>query len=117
VTRLGGILDLSEQAYAGCMIDEGAIRYRWETVGCKLDERGRTMDALVPPFGRGMISEGAVILFDDWNCNRANPAFGERRAWREYPGGFGSADDPQKARTVGGSFVTFLQNCLAIKNR
>jgi hypothetical protein len=27
------------------MIDEDAIRYRWETVGCKLDERGRRMFA------------------------------------------------------------------------
>jgi hypothetical protein len=31
--------------YAGGMIDEGAIRYRWETVGGKLDERGRRMFA------------------------------------------------------------------------
>jgi O-methyltransferase len=42
-----------------------------------------TMDALTTLFDKGMISEGAVILFDDWNCNRANPAFGERRAWAE----------------------------------
>ena len=27
------------------MIDEDAIRYRWETVGCKLDERGRRLFA------------------------------------------------------------------------
>jgi hypothetical protein len=27
------------------MIDEDAIRYRWETVGCHLDERGRRMFA------------------------------------------------------------------------
>src|SRR3990172_874681 len=27
------------------MIDEGAIRQRWEAVGCKLDERGRRMFA------------------------------------------------------------------------
>ncbi len=31
--------------YAGPMIDEDAIRYRWETVGSKLDERGRRMFA------------------------------------------------------------------------
>jgi hypothetical protein len=31
--------------YAGRMIDEGAIRYRWETVGSRLDERGRRMFA------------------------------------------------------------------------
>ena len=27
------------------MIDKDAIRYRWETVGCRLDERGRRMFA------------------------------------------------------------------------
>ncbi len=27
------------------MIDEDAIRYRWETVGCTLDERGRLLFA------------------------------------------------------------------------
>ena len=27
------------------MVDEDAIRYRWETVGCKLDERGRRLFA------------------------------------------------------------------------
>ena len=34
-----------EQMYAGPMIDEDAIRYRWETVGSKLDEQGRRMFA------------------------------------------------------------------------
>jgi O-methyltransferase len=42
-----------------------------------------TMDALVPCFERGMVSEGAMIHFDDWNCTRASPDFGERRAWAE----------------------------------
>ena len=31
--------------YVDCMIDEDGIRYRWETVGCKLDERGRRLFA------------------------------------------------------------------------
>jgi O-methyltransferase len=41
------------------------------------------MDALQPLFARGMISTGAVLLFDDWNANRALPTTGERRAWKE----------------------------------
>jgi hypothetical protein len=28
--------------------------------------------------------DGTVLMFDDWNCNRANPAFGQRRALREF---------------------------------
>ena len=45
MTQHVGIPDLVEQAYVGCMIDEGAIRYRWDTVGSKLDERGRRLFA------------------------------------------------------------------------
>lgn len=30
------------------------------------------------------LQDGTVIMFDDWNCNRANPAFGQRRAFREF---------------------------------
>src|SRR5690242_13938297 len=42
------------------MIDEGAIRYRWDTVGSKLDERGRRLFAAaeVRTAGRG----GLVIV-------------------------------------------------------
>ena len=40
--------------HIGCMIDEDAIRFRWETVGCKLDERGRVFAAAeVKSAGRG----------------------------------------------------------------
>jgi hypothetical protein len=45
MTWLAGIPDFYEQAYARCMIDEDAIRYRWDTVGGKLDERGRRLFA------------------------------------------------------------------------
>lgn len=30
------------------------------------------------------LQDGTIIMFDDWNCNRANPAFGQRRAFREF---------------------------------
>ncbi|WP_315704406.1 MULTISPECIES: TylF/MycF/NovP-related O-methyltransferase [unclassified Bradyrhizobium] len=42
-----------------------------------------TMDALVPCFERGFVSKGAVICFDDWNCNEADPEAGERKAWAD----------------------------------
>jgi O-methyltransferase len=31
-----------------------------------------------------ILQDGTVLMFDDWNCNRANPAFGQRRALREF---------------------------------
>lgn len=33
--------------------------------------------------GRRLLPDGAVLLMDDYNCNRANPRFGMRRAMRE----------------------------------
>ena len=41
------------------------------------------IDALTPCFDRGFVSRGAVLCFDDWNCNQADPSYGERRAWAE----------------------------------
>lgn len=31
-----------------------------------------------------VFQDGCVLMFDDWNLNRANPDFGERRAFREF---------------------------------
>jgi O-methyltransferase len=42
-----------------------------------------TMDVLGPLLSRKMLSEGALIFFDDWDTNRASRRFGQRRAWKE----------------------------------
>ena len=34
-------------------------------------------------FENRIISEGCIIYFDDYNCNKASPDFGERKAWAE----------------------------------
>jgi Macrocin-O-methyltransferase (TylF) len=34
-------------------------------------------------FKNSTLSDGALVLFDDWNCCRASKDFGERKAWRE----------------------------------
>lgn len=41
------------------------------------------IDVLDTLFARNQVSAGALVLFDDWNCNGASPSFGERRAWSE----------------------------------
>ena len=41
------------------------------------------VDVLHHCFARQMISRGAAIHFDDWDCNQADPRFGERKAWAE----------------------------------
>lgn len=42
-----------------------------------------TWDALKPLFNIGAVSEGAIVLFDDWNGNQARPEFGQRAAWHD----------------------------------
>jgi O-methyltransferase len=42
-----------------------------------------TMDALNPLFANHCVALGAIILFDDWNCNYASRDFGQRAAWRD----------------------------------
>lgn len=41
------------------------------------------LDVLDHCFAHSMIARGAAIHFDDWDCNRADPGYGERRAWAE----------------------------------
>jgi hypothetical protein len=41
------------------------------------------IDVLDPLFKSSSVARGAVILFDDWNCNAADPCRGERLAWAE----------------------------------
>jgi O-methyltransferase len=43
-----------------------------------------TVDVLWGLFNQDALQDGCVLLFDDWNCNRANPNYGERRALREF---------------------------------
>jgi hypothetical protein len=41
------------------------------------------MDVLEHVFSQSRIPPGAIVFFDDWNCNREEPGCGERRAWSE----------------------------------
>ncbi len=64
---------------------------RYGLIHVDSDLYASAVDVLNGLFSRAMISEGAMIYFDDWNCNRASNAFGERRAWRECVDRFGVA--------------------------
>ncbi|MBI2480931.1 MAG: class I SAM-dependent methyltransferase [Planctomycetia bacterium] len=41
------------------------------------------IDVLDYCFAHRMVSRGAAIHFDDWDCNQADPRYGERKAWAE----------------------------------
>ena len=43
-----------------------------------------TVEVLRALYKQDVLQDGTVVLFDDFNCNRANPNYGERRAWREF---------------------------------
>jgi hypothetical protein len=47
------------------------------------------IDALTPCFENGYVSKGAIICFDEWNSNQADPSYGERKAWSELVEKFG----------------------------
>ena len=47
------------------------------------------IDVLENLFGRNLLSPGAILFFDDWNCNHAALEHGERRAWAEVVERFG----------------------------
>jgi len=53
-----------------------------------------------------VLQDGTLIMFDDWNCNRGNPAFGQRRALREFL-------DRHKGRYDVSPFMTYGFNCAA----
>lgn len=42
-----------------------------------------TVEVLDHLLGRRLLPDGAVLMMDDYNCNRANPRFGMRRAMGE----------------------------------
>lgn len=42
-----------------------------------------TLSVLDDLFTHDRLTDGAVLLFDDWYCNRGNPDMGQQRAWKE----------------------------------
>ena len=60
------------------MIDEDAIRYRWDVVGSKLDERGRRMFAAgeVRTAGRGGLAVGNSETVTPTNAAAQSMRFG-----------------------------------------
>lgn len=45
-----------------------------------------TLEVLNALHRNDVLQDGTVLMFDDWNCNRANPAFGQRRALSDWLG-------------------------------
>jgi hypothetical protein len=72
--------------YAGWFKDSLATlapETRFAMVHLDCDLYSSTLEVLEFLLRHGHLAEGAVLFFDDWNCNRSSPQFGQRRAWRE----------------------------------
>jgi hypothetical protein len=85
--QIGGILDpshirIEKGWFAETMKDVGN-EARFAFIHVDGDLYQSAIDCLSPLFARKLLSPGAVIVFDDWNCGRADNRMGERRAWRE----------------------------------
>jgi O-methyltransferase len=58
------------------------LRFAVVSVDCDLYES--TASVLEYLLGRQTYSDGCVVFFDDWYCNRGSPEFGEQKAWADY---------------------------------
>ena len=56
---------------------------RFAMVHLDCDLHSSTFEVLDFLFSRRLLAEGAALFFDDWNCNRSSPRFGQRRAWSD----------------------------------
>ena len=56
---------------------------RFAMVHLDCDLYASTIEVLDYLFGQRFVVDGCAIYFDDWNCNRSSPRFGQRRAWLE----------------------------------
>lgn len=59
------------------------IQHQVAIVNLDCDLYASSVQVLDHLLGRQLLPDGAVLLLDDYNCNRANPRFGMRRAMRE----------------------------------
>ena len=56
---------------------------RFAMVHLDCDLYSSTAEVLDHLFAHHHLSDGCCLFFDDWNCNRSSPRFGQRKAWRE----------------------------------
>jgi hypothetical protein len=59
-----------------------AIKASLIHIDCDLYQSTREVFSAL--FEKDVLQDGCLIMFDDFNCFRANPNFGERRAFREF---------------------------------
>lgn len=81
------------EIYAGWFADtlqQIPVQTRFALVHLDCDLYASTYEVLDHLMAQSQLSEGALLFFDDWNCQRASPELGQRKAWGDilerYPG-------------------------------
>lgn len=75
-------IDIYEGWYKETLRDiKPETRFAMVHLDCDLFES--TYDVLNALLENNHLSEGAILLFDNWFCNRASPDFGEQKAWNQ----------------------------------
>ncbi|MCH0541469.1 hypothetical protein I3F58_18270 [Streptomyces sp. MUM 203J] len=64
-------------------LEASPISHEVAVANLDCDLYSSSVEVLDHLLGRRLMPDGAVLLMDDYNCNRANPRFGMRRAMRE----------------------------------
>lgn len=97
--QLGATIDVHVHQMLGTVVGKDRIKVRRgffseslkEPIGTKAaivhldcDLYQSTVDVFLALERDDVLQDGSVLMFDDWNCNRANPDFGQRRAFREF---------------------------------
>jgi O-methyltransferase len=63
-----------------------------------------TQEVLTALAEQEIFQDGTILMFDDWNCNKGNPNFGQRRAFQEFLGGW-------EQRYAASHFFNYGFNC------
>lgn len=121
ITELGMPIDLHIKRMLSRVISSERIHvhkgYFSETLNARLPHKAAivhldcdlyqsTMEVLDALERDETLQDGTILMFDDWNCNRANPAFGQRRALGEFL-------DRSKGRYSTSHFRNYGFNCAA----
>lgn len=85
--RLGEIISkdrivVKRGFYAESLKEDLGLRASIVHIDCDLYQS--TAEVLTGLDRMNAFQDGTVLIFDDWNCNRGNPNFGERKALAEF---------------------------------
>lgn len=96
--------------YNEVMKEELQLKAALVHIDCDLYQS--TIDILQGLARQKAFQDGSVLIFDDWNCNKANPNFGERRAFKEFLEKYSNLYDASLFFTYGHNGAVYILHCI-----